>query len=249
MWFKLTVILVGLIVATMYFAGSPDEATQIAETSDPAPIEDAVEDAAEEVPAEVLPETRAAIRRSEPLEQAPRQTANNTPEETPRDAPSDPALDIAAEDALDAARSSLSGLTLEALRLPEDDASAVSLADRVRSRIVEEPVDTSRPSLAPQTALSDVEVIVVEDPAVQAALDSVQASPAPESSTRFAVVTGSEVNLRSGPSTANAVVGRVQAGQRVQLLGETSPGWSSILNPTTGEPVFMSSQFLREGLQ
>lgn len=251
MWFKLTVVLLALILATMYFAGTPDESTltpEVAassETSDTAEIAEETEtidppDPAEEasIAQDVTP--RAALRdtRADPVEAA-------------TDAAVSEALtaDSAAPEA--APEPGLPGLTLDALRIPDDGAAAVSLADRVRARIGEDTIDTSRPTLGGQPSEPEIEVIVEPalaeaPPQTAPALAVPEPAPGNESppEARFALVIGSNVNLRAGPSTGNAVVGQVQAGQRVRLLGETQPGWSSILNPVTGEPVFMSSRFL-----
>lgn len=61
---------------------------------------------------------------------------------------------------------------------------------------------------------------------------------------RYAEVTATAVNLRGGPSTLNAVVGRVSRGDVLEVLGEHSGGWSSITHPSTGETAYISTQFL-----
>ncbi|MGB0661430.1 MAG: SH3 domain-containing protein [Mangrovicoccus sp.] len=72
------------------------------------------------------------------------------------------------------------------------------------------------------------------------------ASPAAANAARdFAEVTGSAVNLRAGPSTGNSVVGQVREGQKVEWLSEAATGWAEIRHPDTGEPVYMSSRYLK----
>lgn len=244
MWFKLTVILLALIFGTLWLAGQPDPSDpdrSVATAPDPAPeIAPEEEDAADPAP-ETAP--RAAFRDLTPEPPAP-------PAAPPERAQTGAAATAEAEVDPEADAAPLSALTLEALRIPESGASAVSLADRVRARTGGQAVDTARPSRAPPP---QTEVVV-----------DTGGAPAPGSlglgggtagirgaagsgfdpGTRVAVVTGTNVNLRAGPSTGNAVVGQVQAGQRVRLIGETQPGWSAIMNPETGEPVYMSSRFL-----
>lgn len=68
---------------------------------------------------------------------------------------------------------------------------------------------------------------------------SVQTRPA-DSST-YAIVTGSSVNLREGPSTNNPVMGQLTEGTRVRVLSVQN-GWSQIASPLgTG---WMSSSYL-----
>lgn len=63
----------------------------------------------------------------------------------------------------------------------------------------------------------------------------------------IAEVTGTSVNLRAGPSTAESVVGRVNAGDVVvvRTLAAKVPGWTAIAHPSRGDTVYMSSRFLR----
>ena len=59
-------------------------------------------------------------------------------------------------------------------------------------------------------------------------------------------VTGDRVNLRSGPSTSNDVVGSVTRGQAVELVEYESNGWAQIRVEGFAVPVFMSGDFLSE---
>ncbi len=56
-------------------------------------------------------------------------------------------------------------------------------------------------------------------------------------------VTGTNVNVRAGPSTEYRVVGTVSAGQAVELLSSEG-GWAQILFGDEGYAGFMSRQFL-----
>ncbi|MEJ2001957.1 MAG: SH3 domain-containing protein [Maritimibacter sp.] len=56
-------------------------------------------------------------------------------------------------------------------------------------------------------------------------------------------VTGTKVNMRSGPSTANSVIGALVEGTVVSDLGDAGDGWRQI-QTEAGEIGFMSSDFL-----
>lgn len=59
-----------------------------------------------------------------------------------------------------------------------------------------------------------------------------------------AEVTGNSVNLRAGPSTADAVLTALLQGERVELLGATDTGWAQIRTISTGVEGFMATRFL-----
>ncbi|WP_236637975.1 SH3 domain-containing protein [Mangrovicoccus ximenensis] len=61
----------------------------------------------------------------------------------------------------------------------------------------------------------------------------------------MAQVTGSNVNLRSGPSTGNAVVGQAREGERVEWISEPAPGWALIRHPRYDGDMYMSSNYLQ----
>lgn len=67
----------------------------------------------------------------------------------------------------------------------------------------------------------------------------------PQVAAQLAEVTGSTVNLRSGPSTSNAVLGRARVGDVVEWVSDPEPGWALIKHPDLEDEVYMSSQFLR----
>lgn len=57
-------------------------------------------------------------------------------------------------------------------------------------------------------------------------------------------VQASAVNMRSGPSTQNGVIGRLTRGMEVVNMGDAAPGWSQIRVVSTGQRGFMASKFL-----
>jgi uncharacterized protein YgiM (DUF1202 family) len=56
-------------------------------------------------------------------------------------------------------------------------------------------------------------------------VDYTSSTPAPAPSTKSAVVNDIKVALRAGPSTNDAVLTRVDKGERVQVLGES---WTKV---------------------
>lgn len=120
------------------------------------------------------------------------------------------------------------GLTLESA------ASAVSLAESTGARLGAQPTE--------QEAAQDAAAQIAQ--AVSSASQSLSATPS--STEPVAEVLGTNVNLRAGPSTAEAVVGQADYGQRLVLLGEPAPGWSAVRHPDTGSTVYMASRFLQE---
>ncbi len=70
-----------------------------------------------------------------------------------------------------------------------------------------------------------------------------RAEAAPEIERWF--VTGSRVNLRSGPSTSSAIVGGVSLGDRAEVLSDPSDSWTRI-RTERGTEAWIYSRFLSE---
>ena len=77
-----------------------------------------------------------------------------------------------------------------------------------------------------------------------AARDDAGATTAVPDGAERMVVAGSRVNLRAGPSTANAVVGSLVRGAAVVVLGEAADGWVELRDEATGRTGFMAARFL-----
>lgn len=58
-----------------------------------------------------------------------------------------------------------------------------------------------------------------------AAPESVAGTTAPEAAPDIREVIGSRVNLRDGPGTIYGVIGRLNIGHKVEILGESGDGW------------------------
>lgn len=74
--------------------------------------------------------------------------------------------------------------------------------------------------------------------------EEVSVAVAPDQEFITVYVTGSSVNMRSGPTTADAVVAAVGNGAMMQLIEELGNGWSHIRDLTTGQTGYMASRFL-----
>ncbi len=108
-------------------------------------------------------------------------------------------------------------------------------------------------------AVARTKPVVAPDPNSQAAravaaakqmAASAKLTPAsaPATSTVFPTmyVQASAVNMRSGPSTQNGVIGRLTRGMEVVNMGDAAPGWSQIRVVSTGQRGFMASKFLAD---
>ena len=80
---------------------------------------------------------------------------------------------------------------------------------------------------------------------VTAAAAAPTEADATASATNFWYVTGSTVNLRSGPSTSNAVVGQVSLGDAAETLSDTSADWIQI-RTANGQTGWIFGRFLGE---
>ncbi|QDY68281.1 SH3 domain-containing protein [Qingshengfaniella alkalisoli] len=222
MGFKLTVILIGVMFAVMYFSPEPD-----------GPIFN------EEPPREPVVAREQPTTDDPALQTQPTATSDPTPqpETEPEVAAASPfgqptpIESDEAEQQPDGEEGSLSSLALQRLSLDDGNTGAVSLADRVRE-------NSERGILAGVSGTTPV------DANVEVEQTSTEPSATTQADTRYARVLGTTVNLRAGPSTIDPVLGQVDAGDRVQLLEGGGNGWARIVNPDTGNPVYMSSQFL-----
>ncbi len=59
-------------------------------------------------------------------------------------------------------------------------------------------------------------------------------------------VTGNRVNVRSGPSTNNTVVGSLSRGQEAELVASLGNGWAQIRGVATGVEGYMADRFLEQ---
>ncbi len=62
-------------------------------------------------------------------------------------------------------------------------------------------------------------------------------------SARAGIVTGSSVNLRSGPGTGNAVVGRAYKGEPLEITGQSAGVWQQV-RLSSGEIAWIHGNFI-----
>lgn len=128
---------------------------------------------------------------------------------------------------------------VEAVTAPEPVQQAA-----VRNEIATQPADT-----APQAQTASLNVAaqtpVLEQPLPKPEVET-QAQPELEPELIELYVTGRRVNLRAGPSTDNAVIGRVVRGQAVELVDYEDNGWARIRVAGVEGEAFMSGDFLSD---
>lgn len=75
-------------------------------------------------------------------------------------------------------------------------------------------------------------------------LTGLSTAMSPEAGTDIVYVTGNSVNLRSGPSTARAVLGQLTLGTAAEVLDETANGWMKIRDLASGQEGYMAGWYL-----
>jgi hypothetical protein len=91
------------------------------------------------------------------------------------------------------------------------------------------------------TASADTPAII---PSLIAPQDTTAALTEPETELRR--VTGNRVNVRGGPSTSYAVVGKLSRGDAVEVLEDTGSGWVKMRAVDTGEIGWLADFLLTE---
>jgi hypothetical protein len=222
MGFKLTVFLCLIIAGAMYFAPVPPELAERRSARQAAAPEPAARpEAAEPEPA--------------PLERTTEATPAPPPPVAAQDTDAAVAAAIAeATSALTEAEAEAGDgtddaapLSLGTLSLGSDGVASLSLAESVRQR-----------TEAAQEANGGLLRPVPSQPPL------LPGNTAPTDGPDMAQVIGSAVNLRAGPSTGDAVVGRVSLGQQVEVLERVGTAWAAIRDPGSGGIAYISSQFL-----
>lgn len=61
---------------------------------------------------------------------------------------------------------------------------------------------------------------------------------------RLLIVTGTSVNMRSGPSTTWEVIGNLRRGAKAELVAQADGGWLQIRDVVTGRVGYMAGRFL-----
>ncbi|MCA8880026.1 MAG: SH3 domain-containing protein [Rhodobacteraceae bacterium] len=255
MLFRLTFLLCAGLFVAMYFAPNrpapvpkqatpPPPATQEAA----APVRTAPPPAAEAAP-ETLPQAGsptapARTTSSRPAVSVPADeagpdaagladTASGTAETEagPDSADGAPFGAASAPDLADTGAADLTGLGLGRLGAGQTS-DALSLSESVRNRT--EAATSPAAAPAPQAR------------GLLAPTGQGTAAPVGPVTGQRALVVATSVNLRAGPSTGAAVVGRVDFGDTVVVVTQNAaPGWTGIRDPATGQVAFISSQFIQ----
>jgi|GEM_PF-603405 len=130
--------------------------------------------------------------------------------------------------------------------------SAVVTRAAVTDTVVPDAATIAASAPAPETFGAAPRVI--GDPMVVSLVRPYQPDPADALQTAAATVTdapegllkvsGTRVNMRSGPSTSNAVIDSLAGGTLAEPLGEPVNGWVEIRDVATGLTGYMSARFL-----
>jgi hypothetical protein len=138
------------------------------------------------------------------------------------------------------------------------DSTEPGLLTRVGSLIegtIQTPDTTERVPLKDEKRAIEIALAATQAPSAAAAPRSqtvqisatgpVSAAPAVEQEGLW-YVTGTTVNLRGGPSTSDAVVGRVRQGQQAEVIEETADGWFRIRTLDDGQNGYIFGRFLSQ---
>ncbi|WP_179381560.1 SH3 domain-containing protein [Jannaschia marina] len=87
-------------------------------------------------------------------------------------------------------------------------------------------------------------IVSLVQPQIPVEEDVTDAAAEPEGARELLKVTGSRVNMRAGPSTANAVVDSLPGGTVTEALGAEENGWIQIRDVESGRTGYMSARFL-----
>lgn len=89
-----------------------------------------------------------------------------------------------------------------------------------------------------------MDLVPDEEAAAALSRSSAPSQPAAEPAQSWAVVTAAAVNVRSGPSTADTVAGRLVQGDEVVLVGPEVDGWVQVRVEGDGIDGFVAARFL-----
>ncbi len=103
------------------------------------------------------------------------------------------------------------------------------------------PVSRAKVARAPSPEVVGVAFVPPQPLVIPAA-----AAPITETPTEVQYVTGSSVNVRSGPSTRDAVVARLTRGEAVTVVWMEDNGWARVRIEGDGIDGFMSKDFLTD---
>lgn len=139
-------------------------------------------------------------------------------------------------------------LFVAAMLLGEGEGSVFhhSRIERIKQQYIEM-AETRTEAMRVQRVVQDVARIEASN--IVAVAATTEAPPLeepvlPQIDVEKAVVTGSAVNLREGPSTNYSRIGAVHAGDILVLTGVTDGNWVEIQHPTNGGKAWMHGNYL-----
>lgn len=86
--------------------------------------------------------------------------------------------------------------------------------------------------------------LIGEPVVVSLVTPSAPAAATPRTQDDLYRVSGSRVNMRSGPSTSNAVVDSLPGGTLTEMIGDEANGWVQIRDIASGQTGYMAARFL-----
>lgn len=140
------------------------------------------------------------------------------------------------------------------LLIQGEDKGQVRQGLRTPPVVAEAPVPVVQPAPAPvvEPQATITEAVFVPAQPVRVQPESpipvvAVAKPAPDIANRLAVVTARSANVRFGPSTADAVIGRLVAGEQVLVVLEdtATEGWSRVRIEGDGIEGYVAARLLQ----
>lgn len=117
------------------------------------------------------------------------------------------------------------------------ETGSVGLTDVAPTRALIEPVvPIAEPVITPVALASDGDIQAQDSAPVAVQEAKVQETvPAPQPEPDFRFVEGDRVNLRGGPGTTYAVVGKLFRNDMVEILADEGNGWLHLRDTATGD--------------
>jgi hypothetical protein len=144
----------------------------------------------------------------------------------------------------------------EAAAVPEAPVARRAVPEGVASLPLVVPASYSEPEEPPTFSLSDpvadggamafAATAMVLDPQAAAAVTRPPAEGAATAANVIRVVIGSSVNVREGPSTEAAVLGKLVRGEEVLVIRAEANGWARVRIEGDGIEGFVATRFLSE---
>lgn len=142
----------------------------------------------------------------------------------------------------------------EAIKRVVLDAPAPRSVDEIVPVVVEAQTPVIEPNAESNVEMARLEPLVMTGIPATDTLLVFQANDAPRDAVLSAVipddaavliVTGTSVNMRAGPSTNQAIIGRMRQGERAELLTKARDGWVQVRAVPSGQIGFMAGRFLK----